>query len=122
MQNRLEWSILALAQPAEAQLSLFPDFVHKPDELVLNFEEALDGLLGCEAQLTEDQWAAIRALDAPILAMSGGHHPDFWTEDALRSHPLWEEIRGLAKRTAEAFGWELRAPPASDDIYIPAGQ
>jgi hypothetical protein len=119
VQNRLEWSILALAQPAEVQLSLFPDFTHKPDELVLNLEEALNGLLGHEDQLTEEQWSAVRALDARILAMSGEHHAEFWTEEALRGDPRWEEIRGLAKRAAEVCGWKLRAPPASDDIYVP---
>ena len=121
MQNRLEWSILALAQPAEIQLSLFPDFAHKPDELVLNLEEALDGLRGHEDDLTAEQWSAIRALDAPIVALSEKAHSDFWTEDALRCDPRWEEIRGLAKRAAEACGWELRAPPPSDDIYVSAG-
>ena len=122
MRNRLQWSILALAQPAEIQLALFPDFVCTGDELALNFEDGLHELAGHEDEITEEQKAAIQALDTLILAMSGEHNSDFWTDDdALRSDPVWEEIRGLAKVAAEAFGWKPEAPPPSDDIYIPSG-
>ncbi len=41
MRNQLQRAITALAQPAEVQLSLFPDFVCKADELALDFEDDL---------------------------------------------------------------------------------
>jgi hypothetical protein len=37
--RRLMLSVQALAQPAEVQLSLLPDFVCKADELALDFDQ-----------------------------------------------------------------------------------
>ena len=37
--RRFEWSVRALAQPAEIQLGLDPDFVWVPDELAFEFDE-----------------------------------------------------------------------------------
>ena len=121
VRDRLQRSILALAQPAEIQLSLFPDFVCKPDELALDFEDGLYELVGHEEEITEEQRSAIDALDALITSMSGKHNSEFWTDDAVRSNPGWESIRGLAKVVVAAFGWELRPPPSTDAIYIPSG-
>ena len=121
MQNRLKWSVLALAQPADVQLSLFPDFVCKGDELALNFDEGLREWADDEDTMTAEQRSAIHALDALILSLSGEHNAAFWfDENAIRSHPAWEEIRGLASQAALAFGWELKPPPPPDDIYVPA--
>ncbi len=38
MMLRLKHSLQALAMPAEVQLTLFPDFVCKADELALDFD------------------------------------------------------------------------------------
>ena len=122
MRNQLERAVLALAQPADVQLSLFPDFVCKADELALDFEDGLYELVGHEDEITSEQRAAVDRLDQLITSMSGEQNAEFWTDDAVRSHPTWEQIRSLAKATAVAFGWELRPPPPSDAIYIPAGR
>jgi hypothetical protein len=116
--ERLERAVLALAQPAHVQLSLFPDFVCKADELALDFEEALDGYLGFEAEIAEHERAELGALDRLVLSKSGNANEAFWTDDALLNHPAWDTIRAAAKATAAAFGWELRRPPASGAIYI----
>ena len=115
-------AVLALAQPAEVQLSLFPDFVCKADELALDFQDGLYELVGHEDEITAPQRVAIDALDKLILAMSGEQNAPFWTEDAVRSHSTWEEMRMAAKATAVAFGWELRRPPPSGAIYVPTGR
>ncbi len=49
MRNLLEQAVVALAQSADVQLSLFPDFVCKADELALNFEDGLYEIVGHEA-------------------------------------------------------------------------
>ena len=36
--EQLKWAVQALAAEPESQLRLFPDFVCKPDELVLEFD------------------------------------------------------------------------------------
>lgn len=122
MRDQLQRAVLALTQPADVQLSLFPDFVCKADELALDFEDGLYELVGHENEITVEQKAAVEALDQIITRMSGEQNASFWTEEALRTHPTWEEIRTAAKATAVAFGWELRRPPPSGAIYIPAGR
>ncbi len=42
MMRRLKHSLQALAMPAEVQLSLYPDFVCKADELALDFDQWKD--------------------------------------------------------------------------------
>lgn len=118
MRGKLERAVLALASPAHVQLSLFPDFTCKADELALDFEEALSQFAGHESEYTDDQWAAINYLDQLILSMSGQQNAAFWTEEAVLMHPTWEQIRTRAKATAKAMGWELRLPPPSGAIYI----
>jgi hypothetical protein len=122
MRDQLEWAVLALAQPSEVQLGLFPDFVCKADELALDFEDGLLQLVGHDDEVTAEQRVALNALDALIIGMSGQRNASFWTEEALRSHPKWHEIRTAAKATAAAFGWELRPPGPSGAIYIGAGR
>lgn len=116
--ENLERAVLALAQPADVQLSLFPDFVCKADELALDFEEALDNFFGHETEMDESERVELNALDRLILSKSGEKNAAFWTDEALLTHPTWEEIRTAAKSAATAFGWELRRPPPSGAIYI----
>lgn len=122
MRDQLQRAVLALAQPANVQLSLFPDFVCKADELALNFEDGLYELVGHENEITPEQRSAVDALDQIITDMSGKPNASFWTEEALRSHPTWDEIRSAAKAVVVAFGWELKRPPPSGAVYIPAGR
>jgi hypothetical protein len=115
----LERAVLALAQPADVQLSLFPDFVCKADELALDFEDGTYELAEYEQEITAEQRAAFDALDALLTSMSGP--TGFWTEEALQAHPTWELIRERAKAVVLAFGWELRVPPPVEGFYIVAG-
>jgi len=118
MLNRLEKAVLALAQSADVQLSSLPDFVCQADELALNFEEGLSELDGHGGEITGEQCVPLNALDKLISSMSGERNDSFWTDDAVRSHAVWEQIRTAAKAVAIAFGWELRHPPPSGAIYI----
>jgi hypothetical protein len=122
MRNKLQRAIIALAQQAEVQLSLFPDFVCKADELALDFEDGLYEMVGHEAEFTEQQKSAVTALDALITSMSGQANTDFWTDDALRTNPTWEQIRALARIAAATFGWDSSAIPQSDHVYVRGGR
>jgi len=115
----LERAVLALAQPAEVQLTLFADFVCKADELALDFDDGLS--MSRKEQMSSEQRAAIDTLDQLLARMSGEQNAPLWTEEALRSGPVWEEVRSAAKAVAAAFGWTLRRPPPSGATYIPAG-
>jgi hypothetical protein len=122
LRNQLQRAVVALAQPADVQLSLFPDFVCKADELALDFEDGLYELVGHEDEITGEQRAALDALNQLLLRMSGKPNASFWTEEALRSDARWEAVRSTAKAAAAAFGWELSPLPPSGAVYIPAGR
>lgn len=117
--QKLKRSVLALAQPADVQSTLFPDGICKGDELALDFEEGLRDLKS--VTVTDQQRAAIDALDQQITEMSGERNADFWLEEThLASHPTWEVIRSLARSCASTFGWAIEVPPPSGAIYISA--
>lgn len=120
MRNQLQRAVVALAQPADIQLSLFPDFVCKADELALDFEDGLYEMVGHEDQFSDDQRAAIDALHNLIFSKSGEQHASFWKETAVRKHPFWEIIRIAAKEAAVTCGWDLHSLPPSDAVYVPA--
>jgi hypothetical protein len=118
VRDQLRQAIVALAQPAEVQLGLFPDFVCKADELALNFEDGLYELVGHEHELSEAQHAAVRDLESLLTARSGSQNAELWTEDAVRSHPFWGEVRRLATNVATHFGWDISACPPSPGVYV----
>jgi hypothetical protein len=122
MRDQLQRAVLALAQPAEVQLSLFPAFVCKADELALDFEDGLYELVGHEDEITGEQRAAVDALKQMLLRMSGTHNASLWTEEALQSDARWEVVRSAAKATAAAFAWEIYRRSPSGAVYIPAGR
>ncbi len=120
MRDQLQRAIVALAQPADVQLSLFPGFVCRADELALDFEDGLYEMIGHEDQFSGAQRAAIDALDQLLLSKSGEQHASFWNETAVREHPFWEEIRIAAKEAAATFDWDLYTLPPSNAVYVSA--
>lgn len=119
MQDRLKWSILALAQPAAVQMTLYPDFVCIGDELAGDFDQ---GLREFASPMTDEQRAAVKGLDQLITSLSGEWNAEFWLDpEALEEDVRWDEIRASARMAARAFGWPLGPPPPSDDIYISGG-
>lgn len=122
MRNQLRRAVIALAQPAAIQLSLFPDFVCKADELALDFESGLDALVGHEDEITAEQRVAIEALDQLLISMSGEKYAYFWTDEAVLADPTWEAIRALARSVALIFSWDLSHVSPSGAVYIPAGK
>jgi hypothetical protein len=59
----------------------------------------------------QDRTDARRALlDAIPFALDRMTDQELWTEDSLRSRPEWDEIRDLAMKALDEFGWELRTP------------
>jgi hypothetical protein len=67
--ERLEHSLQALALPATAQVSYFPDFVVKADELVLDFDHWRDCAVGnYRVEMTASQVDSLAAVEAHIDA------------------------------------------------------
>ncbi|AKT38326.1 hypothetical protein [Chondromyces crocatus] len=117
--QHFEWSIRALAQSTDVQLSLFPDFVCKADELALDYEERWGNFreeLG--ESLTSEQLDSISALDKHLRAMSGLQNEKFWTDESMVNDPEWRLVRELALRVVAVMGWSSEPPPPGRSIYI----
>jgi hypothetical protein len=113
--ERLKHSLQALAIPASEQVSLFPDFVIKTEELILEFEHwRVTALKNYRADLTDKQCDSLAAIDAHSTAPS----KEVWDESALASHPFWQHIRRLAKESLDAFEWPLDAPKSYAREYV----
>jgi hypothetical protein len=117
---RFEWSARALAQEAEAQMTLFPSFACVADELALEFEECLNGFTdaGGPSTLSSDQARLLKELDDKLTAMSGPAHAELWMDEALTTAPEWTEVRAAAKRLIEAMGWSGTPPPTERYLYV----
>ena len=119
--TRLRHSLQALAMPADVQLSLFPDFVCKADELALDFDHwRLCVVTNDDFKLTDQQQALLATLDEQVAAMSEAEHSPLWTEEALRTRPEWANVRRLATETLVAFAWDVDTPPSYGHEYIPS--
>jgi len=117
---RFEWSVRALAQEAETQMTLFPSFACVADELALEFEECLIGFTaaGRLSALHVDQSRLLTELDAKLTAMSGPLHASLWTDEAMRVAPEWADLRAAAKALLDAMGWSRLPPPGERYLYV----
>lgn len=117
-----QWAVQALAQPAEVQRALFPDFVVVADELALDFDHwwrVFERDFG--HQLSSQQREACEALDRLLDEMSGPK-PELWTDEGCLNHPKWSEVRQLAANVLTAFGWPADVPPIGRKIYASRGR
>ena len=118
--DQFKWALQALAQPAEVQLSHFPNFVCKADELALDFGNCFKWYLGSQTGANLDEKReALESIDQYLDAMSGPSHAEFWTESALRLDPRWDAIRFLAKHALKSFGWPPEEPPRGRAVFVP---
>lgn len=118
-ERELMRSLQALAQPVEVQRSLFPDFVCVPDELALDFEQALKAARHEIAHLwSGPQSIALEVLDREIESVSGQNYPEIWIEPDSLSHPQWEKFRVLATSALAEFNWPINPPPPNGATYV----
>jgi len=114
-EQRLCHAIQALAQPADSQRALFPDFAAAGDELAIEFDEALKAFQSCGPTLSPLQADALHELDEYLDALSGPAHADFW--DDLGDH-RWNRVRSLAASILAAFHWANECPPKDGAVYV----
>lgn len=97
MMMQLKESLQALAVEAKEQLLLFPDFVVKTDELVLDFDDArLCAVGNYRHAMTAAQLKILADIDAHIASPNPSGDRSVWDEAALESHPFWKKLRELA--------------------------
>lgn len=101
----------AMCQPADIQLSLYPDGCAKADELANDFTYRWD-IYGHDFkdELTTEQIQAVNAVDCALDAKSDPSRTDLWTDEAVASGNEWKEIRDLAGVALRLFGWSESVP------------
>ena len=88
-----------LAAPGDQALADYPDGCAKADELALDFHHSYTAYTSNFAnEISPAALEALRTLDACLDRMSGHDNAHLWTDDAVRQHPAWSEVRRLAKR------------------------
>jgi hypothetical protein len=121
MRDRLKWITQALAQPAEVQISLFPSFVPAPEELAMNWEEAMNGNRDFLEKISEKQRSTFLELDRYMESISGERFLHLWLDsEALFKALEWALMRDMAAKILESMGWQNLPPNAddNDDIYV----
>lgn len=109
--------LLVLASESKVQDSLYPDFTCKGDEMVLDFEAAIEDL-GLDSFAPEQQ-GAFKKLDTYLIEHSGEKFESHYLDNnAIYTSEVWSEIRILAKNTLLSFGWEYEIPKSNGAIYV----
>lgn len=105
-------SLQLLASPAQAQVSHFPvKWIVLTDEMA----DDLNHWVECVStywELSQEQKTRLTVLDDFLSEMSDSHshHAAFWTDEALFTDSIWEEVRNLAKAALVSFGWPIEVP------------
>jgi len=120
MIERLIIALRALAAEADVQLRRFPDFVSRPDELALDFADALLLVRSCQQiELAPEQSRALATVESLLDRLSGSATAELWTEAALRERPEWDQLRDAAATALRALGYPVEPPPPTDSVYVP---
>lgn len=78
----------------------------QPQEMALSFGAALMAALEpLSAEFTETQVRALNSLALLLRDMSGAERAELWNEEALHSHPKWQEVRALAREALQQLDW-----------------
>jgi hypothetical protein len=117
--ERLRHSLQLLASPAVTQLKLLPPYVCKADELALEFDNWQEiSLHNYRKEFSVDQISAMSALDAKLDWLSNAGK-EYWSDEAVRTSPEWQNIRYLGTCVLDAFGWPVETPPSHAHEYRP---
>jgi len=104
--SELRSLLQALASTGEVALAYASEGSCRPDELALaydNFVHAFVGNFG--AGLSARQRSSLLRVHELFRAMSDTDQPELWTDDAVRWHPRWSEVRVAVKDALDALSW-----------------
>lgn len=112
LNDKFNWSIMALAQQSEVQFSLLPPGSYVGEEIILEYDEAVgEDLKNLNLNnFSLAQVNAIKELDQYILDHSGKNFEHLWLNNDNLNSEEWEKIRILAKNIILLMNWKLSVP------------
>jgi hypothetical protein len=112
--KQLRWSLQALASAGSTQRALFPEAMHRPDELAFDFDHWLSLIRTLYADdLQPGQRDALADLERKLATMSRDgveFDLDLWTDAAVAGSDQWADVRRLAAAALDAFEWPATQP------------
>ena len=112
--NRLKNTLFALASPPLVQDGLFSDDITKGEELVAQYDEALEASEN-DLDLNEEQLQAFEKLEDFLDENTGEEFVDlYYLTASLYNDKRWEQIRSLSKEIIQTMGWEYEMPKAGE--------
>lgn len=104
--SELRSLLQALASTGEVSLAHEPAGSCRADELALDYNNLVHAFVGnFGAELSAEQQASLLRVDVLFDAMSRPVQPELWTDDAVRRHPRWAEVRAAAQNALAALSW-----------------
>jgi len=103
----------ALAADPETLIRAYDPRIPVADDLVNDFDAHLELAERCveEGLIAKDMLDKSRVVLEKISEMSKRHDPSLWTNNALRTHPDWLEVRRRALEALRAMGYDFEPPP-----------
>lgn len=85
-------AIKLVAAPPIDQLDAFPDFVCKPDEIALTFDEVFS-LIDDTTSISTEIYSKMKNINE----LFNTFRKEDWTEDAVKNSKNWQLVRQMAK-------------------------
>lgn len=73
--------------------------------------QRVDRELADEGVLPPASFATLERVDTCFEQILQSGDPEIWTERGIRTHPLWQRVRELARQSLEELGMPRRPPP-----------
>ncbi len=117
-------SLQLMAAKYDDQIRALPEFVHRPDEVALIFEDCipLAEQLVDAGVVAPDALSRMRHINDLLKGYSGGRAQDFWTTEAMKDDPRWEQLRSLARDAILSLGQSVRSPALDWVSYVEGGR
>ena len=100
-----------MAAEYNVQISVFPRFVHVPDEVATEISDAIEYAPISHSTIDSAIITVLSEIDAIFDSFAG--KKDFWTQESMKNDSTWNKLRLLARAELE----ELGLPRTSPDLF-----
>jgi hypothetical protein len=112
-------ALARLSLEPEAQIELL-EKAHLPsDELALDYEWSISTLWRArEAGLIDQQIEGdLNGINRDLDAISGPENAELWDDEALRTHPTWEQVRERSRNVLRRIRIATGMPPPDEGEF-----